>query len=326
MHIARSALRVGFRASVLWLALGFASADAAKAQGGAFLLVPFGARSVGRGEAVAADSTLGTEGIWWNAASLARMAKRELAFHNVRSIAGNVFMLAGAAPSAKLGTFALGAYLFDYGTFFRTDSAAVTTGTITTRNYLIGASYASPIGKRLSAGLSYKYLVFSQQCSGLCDGVAEVFGSSNALDVGAQYRLPDRLRTTLGLTVRNVGQPLQFKDKEQADRLPRTIQFGVRTRLPLESFAEAGGTLDLSADVIQAEAANAQAAGAVVGYRDQLFLSVGYKQISGEGGGPSIGFTLQQGPFGLDLSRRFDRFSSQLGEAPPTYVALRLRF
>jgi hypothetical protein len=298
----------------------------ADAQGAAFLLAPFGARAVGRGDAIVADSTIGTEGIWWNAAGLARMPKREFAFHNVRSVIGNVFMLAAAAPSAKLGTFAAGAYLFDYGTVFRTDSINTTTGTITTRNYLLGASYASPVGKRLSAGVSYKFLAFSQQCSGLCDGVAEVFGSSNALDVGAHYRLPDAWRTTLGLAVRNVGQALQFKDKEQADPLPRTVQVGARTRVPINNLSEVGATLDLSVDLIRTEHANAQAFGAVLGYRDQLFLSGGYKQIAGEGGGPSLGFSWQQGAFGIDLSRRFDTFSARLGEAPPTFVALRVRF
>lgn len=314
------------RGALLVLALAHSLASRVAAQGGAFLLAPFGARAVGRGEAIVADSTIGTEGIWWNAAALARMPKREFAFHNVRSVIGNVFMLAVAAPSAKLGTFAAGAYLFDYGTLFRTDSVNTTTGTITTRNYLLGASYASPVGKRFSAGVSYKFLAFSQQCSGLCDGVAQVFGSSNALDVGAHYRLPDAWRTTVGLAVRNVGQALQFKDKEQADPLPRAVQIGARTRVPISNLTEIGATLDVSLDVIRVDQANAQAFGAVLGYHDQLFLSGGYKQIEGEGGGPSIGFSLQQGAFGIDLSRRFDTFSARLGEAPPTYVALRVRF
>lgn len=322
-------VRKGLRRTVVALAFALSVADRAAAQGAAFLLVPFGARAVGRGESIVADSTIGTEGVWWNAAALARMPKRELAFHNVRSVSGNVFMLAAAAPSQKLGTFAAGAYVLDFGTVFKTDGSGITTGTITTRNYLVGASYASPVGKRLSAGVSYKFLSFRQGCSGLCEEFAQIFGSSNALDVGAHYRLPDAWRTTLGLAVRNLGQPLQFKDKEQADALPRTLQLGARTRVPISNLAEIGATLDVSADVIrvpQEPRANAQAFGAVLGYREQLFLSAGYKQIAGEGGGPSIGFSLQQGAFGIDLSRRFDNFSSQLGEAPPTYVALRVRF
>lgn len=301
---------------------------ASHAQGGAFLLVPFGARSVGRGEAVVADTTLGTEGIWFNAAGLARMPKRELAFHNVHSVSGDVFMLAAAAPSPRLGTFAAGAYMFDYGTLFGTDTEGNQTGQITTRNYLFGASYASPVGKRLSVGVSYKFLAFSQQCSGLCGSIAEVFGSSNALDVGAHYRLPAKWGTTLGASIRNLGQPLQFKDKEQADALPRTIQVGLRTRVPIANLAEIGATLDVSLDLIQVSQADAsaQAVGALLGYREQLFLSAGYKSIPGDGGGPSVGFGVQRGAFGLDLSRRFDAFSARLGEAPPTYVALRVRF
>ena len=324
----RRRLRVLLGAKSLALACLLFPGRVLPAQGGAFLLVPFGARAVGRGEAVVADSSLGTEGIWWNAAGLARMAKREFAFHNVRSVSGDVFMLAAAAPSPRLGTFAAGAYMFDFGTIQGTDTAGNPTGQITTRNYLVGASYASPVGKRVSLGVTYKFLAFSQQCSGVCTGAAEVFGSSNALDVGAHYQMPSKWSTTLGATVRNLGQPLQFKDKEQADALPRAIQVGVRTRLPISNLTEIGATLDVSFDLIQvAQAdASAQMVGALLGYREQLFLSAGYKAIAGDGGGPSVGFSVQQGAFGLDLSRRFDAFSARLGEAPPTYVALRVRF
>jgi hypothetical protein len=140
------------RCALAVITLALAQPTRVVAQGGAFLLVPFGARAVGRGESIVADSTLGTESIWWNAAGLARMPKREFAFHNVRSVSGNIFMLAAAAPSVKLGTFAAGAYMFDFGTLFRTDSSNNTTGTITTRNYLLGASYASPVASGSAPG------------------------------------------------------------------------------------------------------------------------------------------------------------------------------
>ena len=316
------------RSVPLLLALCAMPSHGALAQGAAFLLAPFGARSVGRGEAVVADSTLGTEGIWYNAAALARMPAREIAFHNGTTLFGNIFMLSGVVPSRVLGTLGGGAYMFDYGDQPNTDDVGNTVGNITNRNYLVAATYASPIGKRFSTGLTYKFVSFSQQCSGLCPKFRSVQGSTNALDAGVQYTLPTTQPITIGATVRNIGQRLQFKDREQADPLPRTIQIGAMTRIPVSSLNQAGATLDVSADISQVSNIDAsfQALGAALGYREQIFLTAGYKHISGGGGGPSIGFSLQRGAFGLDLSRRFDQLSSQVGQSPPTYVALRARF
>ncbi|MCE2902617.1 MAG: hypothetical protein LXA09_15440, partial [Gemmatimonadetes bacterium] len=60
-------------------------------------------------------------------------------------------------------------------------------------------------------------------------------------------------------------------------------------------------------------------------YLDQAFLRAGYKAQQGQGRGPSIGFGFQRGALGVDIARRFDALSSQLGD-PPTYVSLRARF
>ncbi|MCA2995791.1 MAG: hypothetical protein ING97_12715, partial [Gemmatimonas sp.] len=51
----------------------------------------------------------------------------------------------------------------------------------------------------------------------------------------------------------------------------------------------------------------------------------GYKVQQGQGSGPSVGLGFQRGGFGVDIARRFDALSAQLGE-PPTYVSIRARF
>ena len=305
------------------------SAAAIHAQSGAlFLLVPFGARAVGLGEAISADTTLGSEGIWWNAASLARLPAKEVAIHHSQTIIATSDMITVAVPSRVFGTLAAGAYIVDYGDQQATDEfTGQPIGVITNRNYLLALSYATPVGKRLSIGVSYKFLMLRFACSGTCGRVATISGQSSAVDVGAQYVLATSFPLTIGASVRNVGPKLQVKDKPQADPLPLVFQGGVSSRVPIASLAAAGATLDLSADVLVSDALGGTniGLGASLGFQDFYFLRAGYKKQQGEGSGPSLGIGLQRGALGIDLSRRFDALSAQLGETP-TYITLRARF
>lgn len=316
---------MGWLFSLLMLGL----APAATAQnGGLFLLVPFGARAVGQGEAVVADTTLGTEGMWWNAAALSRLPKREVAIHHSQTVIATSDMLTYAMPSKVLGTLAASAYLVNYGDQQATDGQTGTpVGTITNRNYQLALSYATPLGKRFNAGLTYKFIMLRFQCSGVCGAIPVISGSTSALDLGAQYTLPTTMPITIGAAVRNLGPALQVKDAEQADPLPRVVQVGARARIPVKSLDEAKATLDVSADLLTASAlgGSAGALGVSLGYKEQAFLRGGYKLQRGQGAGPSVGFGFQRGGFGVDIARRFDALSSQLGE-PPTYVSLRARF
>jgi len=302
--------------------------EATAQNGGLFLLVPFGARAVGQGEAVAADTTLGTEGMWWNAATLARLPRRELAIHHSQTVIAISDMVTYAVPSKVLGTIAASAYLVNYGDQQATDAQTGTpVGTITNRNYQLALSYATPVGRRLSAGLTYKFIMLRFQCSGVCGAIPIISGSTSALDLGAQYVLPTAHPIVVGASIRNLGPALQVKDAEQADPLPRVVQLGARTRIPVPSLQRAKASLDLSADLLSASALGGAAGGMglSLGYLDQAFLRAGYKVQRGQGSGPSVGFGFQRSGLAVDIARRFDALSSQLGE-PPTYVSLRARF
>ncbi len=317
----------------LWVALVFScSVGAARpvlAQSGAlFLLVPFGARAVSLGEAVSADTALGVEGVWWNAASLARIPQREVAFHHSQTVIANSEMLTVVVPSRIIGTIAASAYIVDYGDQQATDSlTGAGIGTITNRNYLLAISYATPVGKRLGVGVTYKWAALRFACSGSCGNVKVVSGATSAVDVGAQYALPTALPLSVGFSVRNLGPKLQVKDQPQADALPRVIQFGLSSRVPMASLAAAGAALDVSGDVLSSAALGGTnvGIGAALSYREQYFLRAGYKVQQGDAGGPSLGFGLQRGAFAFDFSRRFDRLSSLSGQAP-TYFTMRARF
>ena len=308
-------------------ALGMPRAVAAQ-NGGLFLLVPFGARAAGQGDAAVADTALGTEAMWWNAAALARLPKREIAIHHSQTVIASSDMLTFAVPSKVLGTLAASAYLVNYGDQQATDSQTGTPiGTITNRNYQLALSYATPVGSRFAAGLTYKFVMLRFQCSGICGAIPVISGSTSALDVGAQYVLPSTWPVTVAASVRNLGPALQVKDAEQADPLPRIIQIGARTRVPVRALTEAKASLDVSADLLRASALGGTAGGVglSLGYREQAYFRAGYKIQQGQGAGPSVGVGLERGGFAVDIARRFDALSAQLGE-PPTYVSIRARF
>ncbi len=296
-------------------------------EGALFLLFPFGAKAVGLGEAVSADTTMGVEGVWWNAAALARMSSKEVSLHHSQTLLARSEMLTVAVPSKVIGTLALGAYIVDYGDQQATDDQNQPIGVITNRNYLFSLSYGTPVGKQLGIGVTYKFLMLRRVCSGACGNAAVIAGSSSAIDIGGQYTLPIAFPLSVGFSIRNMGPKLQVKDQAQADPLPKTLQMGVMSRLPITRLKEAGASLDVSADILSANALDGTnvGVGAAVGYLDQYFFRAGYKKQKGEGSGPSIGLGFQRGAFGFDLSRRFDALSEQSGETP-TYITLRARF
>lgn len=320
-----------FRWHVSAVALLFATAlpcHSAYAQNGAlFLLVPFGARAVGLGEAVVADSTLGTEAMWWNASALARLAKKEVAIHHSQSVVSTNDMLTYAVPSRILGTVAASAMIVNYGDQDATDDFGNPIGNITNRNYQLALSYATPVRSRLSAGLTYKFVMLRFQCTGQCGAQPVVSGNSSAIDLGVQYAVPTKSPVTLGFAVRNVGPALQVRDAEQADPLPLLIQAGVRARVPSRTLEDARSTLDVSADVIKASALGGTAGGLgiALGFRNQVFLRAGYKHQNGEDKGASLGVGFERGAFGFDLARRFTNIAGAAGD-PPTFVSLRARF
>lgn len=311
-------------------ALLLAPTGQARAQGAGFLLLPIGARSVGSGEAVVAD-TLGVDAIWWNPASMASMRRSELSINGSQTLEGNSAAIGFARPSRVLGTIAAAANILDYGTQGVKDSVGFEGATSTVRSSILMLSYATEIGERLRVGLSYKYARLAFTCVGdanFCGAESQYVGASSAVDAGAQFVLPTTLPVTLGAAVRNLGPSFQVKDSEQADPLPRTWQVGASARLPIEALDSAGVTLDVLADLLGSlayQGISTRVAG-VLTYDARYTLRAGYTLVEGNLGGAALGLgvVLSEG-MAIDIARRFDALASQSGVAP-TYVTLRFRF
>ena len=103
------------------------------AQGSAFLLRPVGARAVGLGQAVVARRD-GSEGMWWNPASLAGSTRREMSIHHSQDFFATGDALTLVVPASRLGVFAIAADLQNYGEQENTtDPTVPATGTVLTQ-------------------------------------------------------------------------------------------------------------------------------------------------------------------------------------------------
>lgn len=328
MRRRRSSARALAAATVGFLLAAGAPSQAqtgAATEGAVFLLLPVGARAVGLGHAVVAEGG-GSEAIWWNPAGLARSQEYEAAIHHSQSIAATGDAVSVIVPFSVIGVFALSANVLNFGEQEITDIATgETVGIQLLRSFVFAATYSTPIGEKVNAGINYKVVQFRNDCSGTCAGVDEVAATTSALDLGVQYDLAPRSPVTIGLALRNLGLRVQVKDSEQADPLPTRLQIGVAYRVPpIEQLRETD--LVVSGDLV--DQLRVQGPSGRVGvellYQKRYALRAGY--VLEDGGGPAIGAGITAGGLLLDIARVMggDLYSGI--EGAPIHVSLRYLF
>jgi hypothetical protein len=166
-----------------------------------FLLLPTGAQAVGMGQAMVAAKP-GSEGIWWNPASLAGQEKRELAIHYSNTITGIGDAFSFVRPSGSFGTLALSLSVLDLGEVPLTDENNQQIGLALPRDVVLAGTYAKQVTKRLDVGFNYKIIQIRVDCSGVCVGVGDEVESTRALDLGAQYHVAAGAPLTFGFAIR----------------------------------------------------------------------------------------------------------------------------
>jgi hypothetical protein len=319
------------------IALGGSIPDIASAQtglaeeGALFLLLPVGARSVGLGQAVAADRG-GSESVWWNPAAIGAATRREAAIHHSQSVAGTGDVVTIVVPSSLLGVLALSVNIFDYGDQESSpdpdNPGQGAGGTIIPRSFVYAATYATPIGNHVTAGLTYKLVQFRIDCTGPCPDIA-FSATTSALDLGVQFTVRRSLPLTIGIAARNVGLKLQVNDSQQSDPIPRRLQIGAQYRIAVPSRIAPETAVRVGVDVIDELRVRNPAPrfGADISYRDRFHVRGGYafEASNSEAGGPSIGLGLSTGNLIFDVGRIVSGLSADAGKAP-TYLSLRYLF
>ena len=136
-------LLTSFALSAL-LAGGVRAQEVTGSEDALFLLLPTGAVAVGMGQAMVAAKP-GSEGIWWNPASIGDQDKRELAIHHSKTVAGVGDALQFVTPIRSYGTVALAINILNIGEQQVTDDQGQVIGVIYPRNVVFAASYATAI-------------------------------------------------------------------------------------------------------------------------------------------------------------------------------------
>lgn len=179
-----------------------------------FLKIGVGARELGQGNvgtALADD----TDALYWNAAGLSRMEKREvMASHSELTQDARLDNLAFAHPTSR-GVFAAGLTYLSQSALEGRDALGHPTGNLNASDAAGVVSFARK-GDLADAGVNLK-LIQSHIGSAQASGAAVDLGLKRAF--GA---------LTLGAAMRNLGPGLRFQD--QRNDLPLQLAFGVAWR------------------------------------------------------------------------------------------------
>jgi hypothetical protein len=309
------------------LALVAAQARGQGSEGALFLLLPTGAQAVGMGQAmVAADP--GSEGIWWNPASIATQKKRELAIHHSTTIVGIGDALTVVIPSRTRGTAALSLNILNLGEQQITDDLGGVIGVILPRDIVLAGTYARRLGKRLRTGLTYKVVQLRVDCSGQCATVGTLSEATSAADLGLQYQVAARGPLTFGLAVRNLGGKLNTDGTNERTPLPTQVEVGALYRIRfLDRYVKDTEVL-AAASLLDSRNFGGKALrlGTDVVYQGKVHLRAGFVGHDRRADtSASLGFGLESGPFVFDIARVFGGIPGDDGQQP-IYISLRYLF
>lgn len=298
-------------------------------QAALFLLLPITARAVGMGQAMMAVDGSG-DGVWWNPAGIASVRRGDASLHHSQSVVGTSEALTASVSSTRFGVAALSANILDFGGDIPAlDNTGNVVGKVLPRNIALVGTYATSIGRRLRAGMSYKLVQFRFDCEGLCPSIPETQASTNAVDFGAQFDLPTKIPVTIGAAIRNVGVHLQSSDSAQSGPNPTRLQLGAMARYTIPKEYADDAEVRVSVDVVDQVPARKPLprVGSEFVWEKRAFLRAGYVFSSGtsESGGPTLGLGFVAGRLVIDFARVFAGLSADAGQAP-TYLSLRLTF
>lgn len=315
------------------VALSALIAGRAKAQqpsgseGSLFLLLPTGAQAVGMGQAMVAAKP-GSEGIWWNPASIAEQDSRELAIHHSKTVAGVGDALSFVLPTTSYGTAALSLNILNIGEQQVTDEFGNVVGVILPRDLVFAGTYAANITHRLTGGLNYKVVQIRVDCSGECSTVGAEVRSSRAVDFGAQYDVEFGAPLTFGAAIRNIGGKVNSRETNQRDPLPTQVEVGAMYRLKFIDHYVKDTELRAAGSFINSRSFGGKSVrfGTDVMYQGKVHLRAGYVGHDRRGGtSAALGLGLQSGGFAFDIARTFGGLPADTGQSP-VYVSLRYLF
>jgi hypothetical protein len=297
------------------------------------LVLPVGARVIGRGRAVVA--TRGElQSIPYNPATIDGLERGALTFSRIEGAKDAGFdgnYLAGAVVS-PYGTFAAQLLYQDYGSIPLTETSPDAVGSAEVSDWALGVTWANHWRDRLSYGVTVKWYE---------SDLGVTSGSGAAFDVGLVYLpRPGSVPISFGVSLRNLGGDFRYDETDavagdgESDNLPSRVRVGVEAK-PESSFGlppEYRVALSFDAESDLRELANSSFHGGVaLTVHDVVVLRGGVVILdnpyvdSGDGdrsNGGSFGIGIQYERFEADVAREFS--VSELGDE--THFGVGFRF
>ncbi|HEY0305343.1 MAG TPA: hypothetical protein VGC44_10225 [Longimicrobiales bacterium] len=292
------------------------------------MLLPIGARTVALGQALTAAG--GREAMFFNPAGLIDVDDDEFVVHRSTLTEAEVSTFSILIHSRVAGVFSLTYRLIDFGdTDAIPPGSQVPTGTLTTIDQMLIASFATRIAGGWSAGLSYKLYDFRNTCSGACGEGATFSGTTHLLDAGLQF-LPRNIRhLRFGASLMHSGLALQINNAAQADPTPARVRLGAAYEVGHHLQKDTTITVWAYGDLVQ-PIRNADTpalnAGVEVVLDQTIFLRAGHSssQYNVTAGGTGLGVGLKYQRFTLGVAKTFT--SSTLEEGDPVHISFGVRF
>jgi len=295
-------------------------------EGALFLLLPVGAQGVGLGRAMTALQS--DEGAFWNPASLAEQSERRAMVYRGDQLSGEATAINVLLPWNRVGTFGISYLLLDSGTQDLRDEFGDVLGSISVRNHVGIASFATSFPGRIHAGVNMKLVQFRVGCRGQCPDL-ETTSSAYALDVGLQAQPFASIPLRLGWMLAHAGTDFQIANQEQSDPLPTRVRLAVAYEI-LHRFVE-DGLMDLWVTVETEDRARELGSpslymGLSYSAADLFYVRSGY--VAGQldqtdGASVGVGFRLDR--FDLSLAKSLTR-SLITGESQPIHVTFGVQF
>ncbi|MFB6305989.1 MAG: PorV/PorQ family protein [Flavobacteriales bacterium] len=179
--------------------------DRAGSAGGTQLLInPWARNSALAGSNVA--SSRGIEATFNNVAGLAFTEKTEFVFSRARWLEGsntNINSFGFSQKVGEVGVLGLSLVTVDFGEIpvTTTNNPEGGIGTFSPNNANIGLSYAKKFSDRIFAGVNVKLL---------SESISNAKAQGVALDAGVRYITGDRDQFRFGISLKNVGPPMQY--------------------------------------------------------------------------------------------------------------------
>ena len=300
--------------------------DGETEEGAPFLLLPVGAQGIGLGRAMTALHS--EEGVFWNPAGIAGETERRALIYRGEQLAGSATAASFLFPWRRLGTFGLSYLLLDVGDQDKTDDRGNHLGSISVRNHLAIASFATSLPWGISAGANLKLVQYRVGCRGQCTDLVTT-RSAYGVDVGVQAQPFSALPLRFGWMLAHAGTGFGSSTEEQLQPLPTRLRFALAYEI-LHRVVE-DGVMDLWATVETEDRARDPGSPSVyVGLNfsaaELIFVRAGYvggKLDQTDGATAGLGFRIDR--FELNLAKSLTR-SQVTGEAQPIHVSLGVTF